>query len=191
MQTLGDVLNDESRSGPARLEKKLRAVDKRDFFLVVKYASLGHSHSPIVQAVKCLRFLYRLKWLRPCVVFSRHNNLQEKLLGDLQQKILWGIHDADFGPRPCNCPKEFKVNGECTYGSTWFSCRTAGCVYKISCNVPNCNCFHVGKSLRYVKTPVQEHIGEVTKLYNKCMLLPNCTARSTSPSALSQGSSTQ
>ena len=166
MQTLGAVLDDESRSGPARLAKKLHTVDKRDSFLIVKYASLRHSQRPVVQAVKHLRNLYRLKWLRPRVVFSRHNNLQEKLLGDLQQKILWGVHNADFGPRPCNCPRKFKVNGECAYGSTRFSCQTAGCVYKISCNLPNCNCFYLGKSQRYVKTRMQEHIGEVTKLYN-------------------------
>jgi hypothetical protein len=46
-------------------------------------------------SVKCLRNLYRLKWLRPCVVFSHCNNLQEKLLGDLQQKSsqhrLWSV----------------------------------------------------------------------------------------------------
>ena len=115
--------------------------------------------------------------------FSRHTNLQEKLLGDLPQKILCGVHVADFGPRPCNCPRKFKVNGECTYSGTQFTCWTAGCVYKISCYVPNCNCFYMGKSQRYVETRVQEDIGENTKLYNTRILLPNRTAtRSTSPS---------
>ena len=142
--------------------------------------------------MKHLRNLYKLKWLRPRVVFSRHTNLQEKLLGDLQQKILWGFNGANFGPHPCNCLRKFKVNGECAYGGTRFMCRTAGCVYKnISCNVPNCNCFYVGKSQLYDKMRVQELIGAVTKLYNKCILLPNCTAtRSTPPSAPSQGAST-
>ncbi len=59
MRTLSAVSNNESNSGPARLDKKLHAVDKRDSFLVVKYASLGHSQRPIVQAVKCLRNLYK------------------------------------------------------------------------------------------------------------------------------------
>ncbi len=103
MQTLSAVLDDKMSSGPARLEKQSRAVDKRDSFLIVKYASLGHSQQPIVKLVKHLRNLYRLKWLRPCEVFSRHANLQEKLLGDLQRKVLWGVTDADFGPCPCNC----------------------------------------------------------------------------------------
>ena len=83
MRTLGAVLDDESDSGPARLEKKSRAIDKRDSFLVIKYASLGHSQRPLVQTVKNLRNAFRLKWLRPRVVFSRHTNLQEKRLGDL------------------------------------------------------------------------------------------------------------
>jgi hypothetical protein len=43
MLTLGAVLNNKSNSGPARLEKKARATDKRDSFLVIKYASLCHS----------------------------------------------------------------------------------------------------------------------------------------------------
>ncbi len=65
-------------------------------------------------------------------------------------------------------------------------------MYKISCNVPNCNCLYVGKSQRYIKTCVQEHIGEVTKLYNKCILPPNRNAtRSTPPFAPLQGPSTR
>ena len=186
MRTLGAVLDDESDSGPARLEKKSRATDKRDSFLVVKYASLGHSQRPLVQTVKKLRNAFKLKWLRPRVVFSRHTNLQEKLLGDLRRKLLMGIEDADFGPRPCNCPRKFKVDGVCAYGDSKFTCRTAGCVYKITCKVPNCQCFYVGKSQRYTKTRIQEHIGEVTKLYNKHVLLPNSTMPPTAPSQQSK-----
>ncbi len=55
MRTLGAVLDNESDSGPARLEKKSRATDKRDSLLVFKYASLGHSQRPIVQTIKKLR----------------------------------------------------------------------------------------------------------------------------------------
>lgn len=92
-----------------------------------------------------------------------------------------GIEDADFGPRTCNCPKKFKVDGVCAYGGSRFTCRTAGCVYKITCKVPNCKCFYVGKSQRYIKTRIQEHIGEVTKLYNKNVLLPNSASQSSTP----------
>ena len=178
MRTLGAVLDDESDSGPARLEKKSRATDKRDSFLVIKYASLGHSQRPLTQTVKKLRNAFKLKWLRPRVVFSRHTNLQEKLLGNLRWKLLVGIEDADFGLRTCNCPKKFKVDDVCAYGGSRFTCRTAGCVYKIKCKVPNCKCFYVGKSQRYIKTRIQEHIGEVTKLYNKNVLLPNSASQS-------------
>jgi hypothetical protein len=81
-----------------------------------------------------------------------------------------GITDKDLGQRPCNCRSAFKVNGNCAYGGDT-SCRTAGIVYKISCKGKNgnsaCNCFYIGKSQRYTKTRIQEHIGEVTKLYDK------------------------
>jgi hypothetical protein len=146
MQTLSAVLNDKTSSGPDRLKKQSHAFDKRDSFLIVKYASLGHSQWLIVKVVKHLRNLCCLKWLHLHVVFSRHTNLQEKLLRNLQQNVLWGVADADFGPRPCNSPRQYKVNEKCAYGGECFTCQTAGSVYKISCNVPNCNCFYVGKS---------------------------------------------
>ncbi len=66
--------------------------------------------------IKNLRNAYQLKWLCPHVMYSRHTNLQERLLGDLKCKLLWGVVDADLGKRSCNCPNKFKVNGECTYG---------------------------------------------------------------------------
>ncbi len=37
--------------------------------------------------------------------------------------------------------------------------------------VNGCKCFHIGKSQGYVKTRIQEHIGEVTKPYAKNILL--------------------
>jgi hypothetical protein len=43
MRTLSAVLDDKMSSGPARLEKQSRAIDKRDSFLIVKYSSLGKS----------------------------------------------------------------------------------------------------------------------------------------------------
>jgi hypothetical protein len=45
--------------------------------------------------------------------------------------------------------------------------------HKVSCYASqSSNCFYIGKSQRYVKKQVQEHIGEVTKLYSK-LILPN------------------
>ncbi len=125
MCTLGAVLDDKTSSGPTRLARKSREVDKRDSFLVIKYANHGRAQRPIVHVVKSLRNKCNLKWLRPRVVFSRHTNLQEKLLGDLRRNIMRGITDVDFGPRPCNCPRKFKINGECAYGGTGFTCQTA------------------------------------------------------------------
>ncbi len=142
-----------------------------------------------MKVVKHLRNSYCLKWLRPHVVFSCHANLQEKLLGDLRRKVLWGVADADFSLCPCNCPWQYKANGECAYGGERLTCQIAGRAYKISCNVPNCNCFYMGKPHQYIKTRVQEHIGEVTKLYHKSILLPNRTT-TIPPLTHSQNSST-
>ncbi len=184
MRKLGDILDDESRSGPIRLKKRSRAVDKRDTFFIVKYPNLGKERRPI-SPLRNLRNAYHLKWLCPCVVYSRHNNLQEKLLGDLRHKLLWNVVDADMGKRPCNCPTKFKVNGVCTYGGD-NSCCTSGTIYKISCLSNGCKCFYIGKSQRYVKTRIQEHIGEVTKLYAKNILITNHSQTTTPPSQTSQ-----
>ncbi len=44
-----------------------------------------------------------------------------------------------------------------------------------------CNFFYIGKSQRYVKTRIQEHIGEVTKLYAKNILATNHRSQTTTP----------
>jgi hypothetical protein len=106
---------------------------------------------------------------RPQVIYSRHTNLQERLLWDLKRKLLWGVFDTDMGKRPCYCLTKFKVNGECVCGGDE-SCRTSGTVYKILSKYENYNCFYISKSQHYIKTCVQEHIGEVTKLYAKNIL---------------------
>ncbi len=106
MQMLSAVLDNKMNSLPARLKKKSRSIDKRDSLFIMKYASLGRSCRPMIKVIKNLRYLYKLKWLRPRIIFNRHPNLQEKLLRDLQRKVLCGVVDADFGPRPCNCPQK-------------------------------------------------------------------------------------
>ncbi len=124
------------------------------------------------------------------MVYSRHTNLQEKLLGDLRRKLLWGIVDPDLGQRPCNYPCRFKVNGACAYGGD-DTCRTSGTVYKVTCKAnENCKCFYIGKSQRYIKTQVQEHIGEVSKLYAKYILWANQLQKTTHSSLTQQSTST-
>ncbi len=100
MHTLGDVLEDELRSGPTRLEKQSRAVDKRDTFVIVKSTNLGKHQQPISMVIKNLCNAYQLKWLCPCIVYSRHKNLQERLLGDLKRKLtqIWASALATAQP---------------------------------------------------------------------------------------------
>jgi hypothetical protein len=107
---LSAVIDNKMNSGPTRLKKKSQTIYKHDSLFVVKYVSLGRSHQPMIKVIKHLWNLYKLKWLHPCVVFSHHTNLQEKLLRDLRWKVLWGVVDADFGWHPCNCPRKYKVN---------------------------------------------------------------------------------
>ncbi len=199
MQTLRAVLEDESWSGPLWLERKSCRIDHRDTLFITKYANLGPNTRPINQVIKKPRNQYNLRWLRPRVVYSRHTNLNEKLLGDLKQKLLIEIVDADLGQPPCNCPAKFKVNGACAFGGDE-SCCTAGVVYKVSCCASqSCNCFYIGKLQRYVKKRIQEHIGKVIKLYSK-LKLPNirpaahctsstCHSQSTPPTRTSSRSS--
>jgi hypothetical protein len=52
-------------------------------------------------------------------------------------------------------------------------------IYTISCHGQNGNsahkCFYIGKSQRYTKTRVRQHIGEVKKSYDELVLSCNCT----------------
>ncbi len=172
MWTLPAVLEDESRSGPLWLERKSCQTDHCDTLFITKskYANLGTNTRPINQVLKKLRNQYNLRWLHPWVVYSRHGNLHKKELGDLKQKLLIEIVDADLGQWPCNCPVKFEVNRACAFGNDE-SCRTAGVVYKVSCCASqSCNCFDIGKLHWYIKNHAQGHIGEVTKLYSKLIL---------------------
>jgi hypothetical protein len=151
LQTLQAVLKDESQSGPLQLERKSHKTDHHDTLFITKYANLGPNTRPINQVIKKLRNQYNLRWLRPRVVYSRHMNLHKKLLGNLKQKLLIGIVNADLGQWPCNCLMKFKVNGACAFGGDE-PCCTTGVIYKVSCCASqSCNCFYICKSQQYIK----------------------------------------
>jgi hypothetical protein len=145
MRSLCEVLNNNSQSCPSRLENQSRAINKRDSLFIVTYANLGQSNRPINQIIRRMRNKFKLKWLRPRVIYSCHSNLQEKLLGDLKRKLLWGITDANLGCCPCNCPRNHKVNGVCAYSSNIYTCQTTKTVYKNTCKVNGCKCFYIWK----------------------------------------------
>ena len=65
IRKLGEVLEDELRSGPGRLKKRSRGMDERDTLFIVKYANLGKHQRPISMVIKSLQNAYRLKWLAP------------------------------------------------------------------------------------------------------------------------------
>ena len=85
-------------------------------------------------------------------------------------KVMAGIEDDATKTLPCNCPKSFlrwnEKDGvkECAYGGD-SQCKTAGVIYKLRCKC--CNKFYIGKTQRYLKQRAQEHIREVTKLYQQ------------------------
>ncbi len=111
--------------GPQQTQEKITCSHQASYILYRKICKPRKQQQQISQTLKNLRNAYPLKWLRPCIVYSRHNNLQEKLLGDLRCKLLWNMVDADLGKCPCNCPRKFKVNGVCAYGGD-NSCHTSG-----------------------------------------------------------------
>jgi hypothetical protein len=93
--------------------------------------------------------------------------------------------DADFGPRPCNCPRKFIPNRVYSFGGN-DSCCPAGAVYKIRCCASaNCLCVYIENSQRYVKKRVQEHICEVTKLYST-LILPTYYCQTIAPLSQTQ-----
>jgi hypothetical protein len=65
MRTLRAVREDESGSGPLRLERKSCQTDHHDTLFITKYANCGPNTRPINQVIKKLRNQYNLRWLRP------------------------------------------------------------------------------------------------------------------------------
>jgi hypothetical protein len=79
---------------------------------------------------------------------------------------------------------------ECTYGGD-NTCQTSGTVYKVKCKAnKNCKCYYVGKSQHFVKTRVQEHISELSKLYAKYILPTNQLQQTTHSTSSSRSTST-
>jgi hypothetical protein len=184
MRMLSAVLDNKTNSGPARLEKQSHAINKRDSFFVAKYASLGQSHRLIIKVIKYHRNSYKLKWPRSCVVFSRHTNLQEKLLGISNGKFVEELLMQTLVCTLATVHKSVKSMKSAPTATSTSRAALPEAYTKFRVMLINCNCFYIGQSQRCIKTRIQEHIGEVTKLYNKHILLPNRTSTTPPPAHL-------
>lgn len=100
---------------------------------------------------------YDLKWMRVRMIYKRHMNVKEMLLGDITKKIMRGIDDAEYIKKiqrgKCTCRSTHKHDGECLYKE---ECETKAVIYKISCKC--CNSFYIGKTSRSLKVGVKSTI---------------------------------
>ena len=128
---LGKVLSNQEREQiEAEVRKDERSKDKRNTYLLTRWS--GHWRKPIHKTMKNLKEKRGLGWLHVSMVYKRHNNLKEMLLGDIQQKCMMGIKTAEYvkKTRKKKCSCRHKVDGRCLYRE---ECETAGAIYKITC----------------------------------------------------------
>ena len=111
-----------------------RSKDRRSVYAITKYSGNWRSR-PIHETIKRLKKKYSgLGWLRTRMVFKRHNNFKEMLLGDLQSKLMRSVADGSYiltkagNPKGCTC--QIKVNGECIYGE---ECNQSSLIYRLTC----------------------------------------------------------
>jgi len=78
----------------AEVRKDERSKDKRNTFLLTRWS--GHWRKPIHKTIKKLKEKRGLGWLHVRMVYKRHSNLKEMLLGDIQQKCMMGIETAEY-----------------------------------------------------------------------------------------------
>ena len=160
---LGGILSSRERE---RMEaicwKEEWSKDKRNTYCLTKYD--GNWRTPIHKTIKQLRDNRGLKWLRVRMVYKRHQNVKEMLLGDLQTKTLRGIVTVEYEKKTrkgkCTCRE--KVNGQCIYKS---ECETVGVVYQITCKC--CDSIYIGKTQRTLKKRTMEHYTTVGKIWQR------------------------
>ena len=103
-----------------------------------------------------------MKWIRAIMCFKCHRNLKEMLLGDLNNKILENVVDNLSQDKKCNCRSDKPIDGECFLDG---KCQIANVIYKLHCGC--CGDYYVGKTQKYVKHGVQQHINSVVKMWKK------------------------
>ena len=73
-----------------------------------------------------------------------------------------GIVDEESVEVECNCPTNYKVDGECFLDG---KCNIANVIYRANCEC--CGDYYIGKTQKYVKKRIQKHYGDVVKLWKK------------------------
>ena len=166
---LGTILDKRMEERMAsEMRKEERKKDKRNVYLMVRHS--GVWRTPLHRTANKLREKYNLKWLRVRMVYKRHQNLKEMLLGDIATKVMRDIEEAGYlkktSKKLCHCRPSFKIDGRCPYDD---QCETTGVIYKISCKC--CEAFYIGKTQRSLKSRCQEHYQGTGKFLNKKLQL--------------------
>ena len=108
---------------------------------------------PVDSIISQYRNKHKINWLRVSMVYKRHANLKEILLGDLHGKVMAHTKDTATKQLICNCRADTKVDGKCIYNDG--DCKKAGVIYKLTCKC--CNMFYIGKMQNYLKKRMAGH----------------------------------
>ena len=92
--------------------------------------------------------------MRTEVAYSKHTCFDEKLNGDLNNKVMKNIMYSELADRPCNCNvKSLLPNGKCMYGR---KCMTSMVVYELKWKVTGKS--YIGKTQDYLIKRTQQHV---------------------------------
>jgi len=162
---LGRILDDrEEEMIAAQIRKEEWQKDRRNTYVIIKWS--GNWRRPIHKTIDQLKKKYSMGWLRHRMVYKRHSNLKELLLGQLQQKCMEGVVIASDlkkrGDEKCRCQAKYKPDGRCPYGE---ECETRAVIYKITCRC--CKDYYLGKTQNSLKERCQEHYHDVGIFWKK------------------------
>jgi len=158
---LGQVLDSREReSMEAELQKdEVWKKDKRNTYVLSRFSG-NWRNKPIHKVIKGLKDQRGLGWLRVRMVYKRHLNLKEMLLGDLHNKCMRGVDTAEHAKKTrkkkCTCRSSHLVNGQCIYGE---ECETEAVIYKVTCKC--CGEIYLGKTQNSLKKRIQKHYQDV------------------------------
>ena len=118
------LLTREKMKGRKRNRSDMREITplKRTTYCIMKFPGNAYEcpvHS-IISQYRNSNHKHKINWLRVSMVYKRHANLNEILLGlgDLNGKVMEHSKDTATKQLICNCRADTKVHGKCIYNVT-------------------------------------------------------------------------
>lgn len=147
---------------PENSRKKRHQNEKRTIHFVSSFIG-NYLKEPIHVILKRLRDIFDVKWLKVRMCHKRFSSIENRIQGDLRQKVDKGVLSDDYCDWNCNCGPSAKRDGECIWPEG--RCRTKCVIYNYTCLC--CRAEYIGSTQQNAKKRLGQHCGDARRLVYK------------------------